>query len=181
MKYLRILICVTGIVILLLSSIGIAKCEVEALDEFAPRRIAQKALRGDWKLTPWQRKGYELLREYGPTQEGVAYVTHYTPPRFWRGKRTRWGWGCTEGCWAANKLPGYWYILVQHPGTGFWELGWIRDTGAIWNDNHWRREARKHYGVTIDIWLDRWHPSSSMANKSWPGAIYVAISADKTW
>ena len=145
------------------------------------QRVAEKALGGDFgELEWWQATAYRLLAENGPAREGRAYVTHYTPPHFKRGQGTRWGWGCTEGCYAANKLPGYWYVLVQHPGTGFWEMGWIRDTGASWNDAHWKRKARR-IGITVDIWLDRWHPSPAMGNDSWQGAKYYAISAQKTW
>jgi len=146
------------------------------------QRVAVKALAGEFgELLPWQATAYRLLAENGPARQGKAYVTHYTPPRFKRGQGTRWGWGCTEGCWAANKLPGYWYVLVQHPSSGFWEMGWIRDTGASWNDSRWKRVGRERYGVEVDLWLDRWHPSPKMANVSWPGAEYVAISAQNTW
>jgi len=146
------------------------------------QRVAEKALAGAFgELLPWQRTAYRLLAENGPARRGKAYVTHYTPPRFKRHQGTRWGWGCTEGCWAANKLPGYWYVLVRHPSSGFWEVGWIRDTGASLNDARWKRVGRERYGVQVDLWLDRWHPSPKMANVSWPGANYIAISAVTTW
>jgi len=146
------------------------------------RQVATKALRGDFgELTNWQRKGYSLLLEHGPAREGRAYVTHYTPwEGYPRGEATAYGWHCTEGCWAANAIPAYWYVLVQHPDTGFWELGWIRDNGASWNDAHWKRKAARQ-GVTVDCWLDKWTPRRSQTNRSWVGARYVAISAQKTW
>jgi len=146
------------------------------------QRVAEKALNGSFgELEWWQATAYRLLAENGPAREGRAYVTHYCPPHFKRSQGTRWGWGCTEGCYASNKLPGYWYVLVRHPGTGFWEAGWIRDTGASWNDAHWKRVARKRYGVEVDLWLDRWTPDRSLGLVSWPGARYVAISAQRTW
>lgn len=145
-------------------------------------RVAQKALEGQFgQLDDWQIKGYTLLLQHGPAQEGRAYVTHYTPHEgYSRGEATAYGWACQEGCWAANSLPAYWYVLVQAP-NGFWELGWIRDNGADWNDAHWKRKARDVYGVEIDLWLDRWTPRAGLTNVSWPTARYYAISADKTW
>ena len=153
----------------------------EALPTDPIARVAMKAILGFFgELTAWQHKAYTLLLKHGPAREGQAYVTHYTPPKFKRGQATAFGWACTEGCWAANNLPKYWYVLVQNPNNGFWEMGWIRDCGASWNDAHWKQKA-KRMGITVDIWLDRWTPDTSLGLVSWQGAKYIAISAQKTW
>ena len=162
---------------------GKAALNFEALPDDVIARVAVKAILGFFgELSDWQEKAYEHALAQGATVNGRAWVTHYGPPRFYRGKSVRWGMGCSERVAAAIMIDRAWYgglplgkrdrpgldrsrqvwtgdyILVELP-TG-WQMRQILDTGAMWN-------LPKARSKGCDIWLDLWTDVWSERNETW--------------
>lgn len=134
---------------------------IDPLPKDPCQRLASKALRGDYgKLNVRQRKAYELLLAQGLTEAdiGLALATAYGP---WEGydygEGTAYGYGCSDLTLAANAIPAHWYILVERR-PGQWQVRQIQDTGASWNDRHWRAYARRHFRVKAECWIDLFLP-----------------------
>ncbi len=134
------------------------------------RRVAQKALRGDFgKLKPWQHKAYKYALAQDVTVSGRAWVTTYGPwAGFARGEGCAYGYGCSESTAAANAIPGHYYVLVELPKG--WEVRRIEDRGAAWNDRIARRKG-------TELWIDRWVVKRDATRI----CRYATIRAYKTW
>lgn len=120
---------------------------------------AKKAIKNT-KTPKWKIKGYnEVLKKNLKTY--TCSQTIYTPHEgFARGQATRWGYGCSESTAASNYFRGHqfiWVVIKEKPdGTIVGQLRRIEDTGAKWNDGHWRRKILKDFGVYTTCWIDIW-------------------------
>jgi len=144
------------------------------------QRVAAKALRGDYGLlNTRQQKAYELLLLQGLTEADltVGLATAYGP---WEGydygEACAHGYGCSDMTLAANAIPGHWYVLVER-SPGKWQVRQVQDTGAAWNDRHWRAYGKKHFGATIDCWIDLFLPHDIDPQPM----RMLKIRATKTW
>lgn len=144
------------------------------------QRLATKALRGDYgKLNARQRKAYELLLAQGLTEADIslALATAYGP---WEGydygEGTAYGYGCSDLTLAANAIPAHWYVLLERR-PGQWQVRQIQDTGASWNDRHWRAYARRHFRVKAECWVDLFLPHDINPQPM----RMLKVRAQKTW